>query len=934
MSTNNKISNLINTQVPFFVRNDHQTFIKFIEKYYKFLEQNEGLLNIKENLISYRDIDYVTRNSSNIVGGSYSTDKFTLANTSAVVNNANTGNIGFTYMITLMGINAVSTLTGTDKNLYLFLSTGSTSYANYAYSYADINRDGITTSADAVQWRNYILNGTTGNTSQDVFASTVANTMLAFNGSNPGYFNPYLFMATTGNTVTVASAASSATSFEQQAQDKFYDTFLRSFPKDMVLDKAVMLKHAKEFYLTRGSERSIKFLLKIMFGEENVSFYYPKNDVIKASDGKWYIQKTLRLTNQKVNNVATSDLGVFAKFIGRTITGVTSGATATGEDYNRFYNKGTLVDELTISNVRGTFRNGEQILADISEGSTAYEQTLAADIFSGILNSVRILNAGTGYAVGQHPVITNDTGTGGDMIISSVTGGNISSITVSLGGAGYRANDILLFSGATSTIPANAYISIVTKDSSVHPNSYNICYSTINLEASTPINNTKYSNLVSAITNPANHWIQNSLSFFVYSNTGPAAAVTIVNPGSSYLSVPTVSVVANNRVQELGILGRMTINNGGTGYSVNDKINFIGGTGSGASANVTAVNATGSITAVRFVPVTGQITGGSGYSSFGLPTANVTSAGGSGANISVTGILAEGATFITTNSSIGAIQAISIISRGSGYSNNTTINLSTLGNGQAQASVDIVEGVYTYPGRYLNDDGMPSSYNFLQDQDYYQNFSYVIRSTKALDTYRKTIKDLAHPAGMKMFGDIIVSSSMIAANVAILTDSIRANTKTKTYVKTANSINMSYTSHGRTAGNTVYLEFISSTSGNSTVNGIYNIASVLTNSFIVYEPRSGVSNVTILNPGNGYGNNTNGFVTFSNEGVGAANARYTTNATGAITSITITDYGKYYTNRPTANINKSNTASASLFVYLNHYANNSTGSANVTINYA
>jgi hypothetical protein len=157
MSTNNKISNLISSQVPFFVRNDHQTFIKFIEKYYKFLEQNEGLLNIKENLISYRDIDYVTRNSSNIVGGSYSTDKFTLANTSAVVNNANTGNIGFTYMITLMGINAVSALTGTDKNLYLFLSTGSTSYANYAYSYADINRDGITTSGDAVLWRNYIL---------------------------------------------------------------------------------------------------------------------------------------------------------------------------------------------------------------------------------------------------------------------------------------------------------------------------------------------------------------------------------------------------------------------------------------------------------------------------------------------------------------------------------------------------------------------------------------------------------------------------------------------------------------------------------------------------------------------------------------------------------------------------------------------------------
>ena len=55
--SNNKISNLINSQVPFFVRNDHQNFVTFLEKYYEYLEQNDKVVNRIKKSQTYRDID-------------------------------------------------------------------------------------------------------------------------------------------------------------------------------------------------------------------------------------------------------------------------------------------------------------------------------------------------------------------------------------------------------------------------------------------------------------------------------------------------------------------------------------------------------------------------------------------------------------------------------------------------------------------------------------------------------------------------------------------------------------------------------------------------------------------------------------------------------------------------------------------------------------
>ena len=69
--------------------------------------------------------------------------------------------------------------------------------------------------------------------------------------------------------------------------ENFYANFLPLIPENTAVDKTLILKHIKDFYRSRGTEKSIRFLMRILFDEE-VEFYYPQRDILKVSDGKWF----------------------------------------------------------------------------------------------------------------------------------------------------------------------------------------------------------------------------------------------------------------------------------------------------------------------------------------------------------------------------------------------------------------------------------------------------------------------------------------------------------------------------------------------------------------------------------------------------------------------------------------------------------------------
>ena len=55
-----KVSQLVNSQLPEFIRSDYTTFVAFLEYYYQFLEQDQGALELVQNARQYSDIDQTT----------------------------------------------------------------------------------------------------------------------------------------------------------------------------------------------------------------------------------------------------------------------------------------------------------------------------------------------------------------------------------------------------------------------------------------------------------------------------------------------------------------------------------------------------------------------------------------------------------------------------------------------------------------------------------------------------------------------------------------------------------------------------------------------------------------------------------------------------------------------------------------------------------
>lgn len=532
----------------------------------------------------------------------------------------------------------------------------------------------------------------------------------------------------------------------------FYNKFMPMIPSTIIADKKVVMKNVLDFYRAKGTEKSIIFLINILLGKLS-TIYYPKVDIFKASAAKYYIQKTLRVFNIKLNEVSDNSLITLQNFVSKQIIGVTSNATAIIEQIDRFIVNGVEINELTLSGISGTFKQGETISTTFISPNNVYNN-LTAITFGGIINSLNIINRGTEYNVGD-PVNIIGSGNGACVIVSSITTGNISGLEVVYGGAGFLINDPLIFLSGGGT-GANGNVLTVSANNQFHPNTYTIYTGIISLDANTPLGNSVFSNLNSGNANTS---LMNLIPSFSYGPCGPVTGVLLQNPGSGFSSPPTIAVLANSDIQMAGILGRMDIISGGAKYTANDMIVFTnppGTHGFGANAHVTSVDGNGSIISVSFIQYSSSNTeyiGGSGYSETNLPLATVISANGTNANIAVTSLIGYGAEIDLKSTTLGSILSLSIDNGGKGY-DNVILDLSQSGDGKATATANVSQGIFIYPGRFLNDDSKPSSGKYFQNRDYYQNYSYVIEVDASLTDYEDAIKIL-HPAGLIYFGKYI-----------------------------------------------------------------------------------------------------------------------------------------------------------------------------------
>jgi hypothetical protein len=330
--------------------------------------------------------------------------------------------------------------------------------------------------------------------------------------------------------------------------DQIKKEFLPYFPENIEVDKRTFLKFVSKFYATKGTPDSLKFLFRALFNEE-IQIFFPKDDILKVSDGKWVLPLALRLD--------TTDNNIF-NITNVIITGQNSKATALVESVTRSIDRqlGISYIEVYISNVQRLFETGEIVSATYNNGIS--DVTVTAKLI-GSLSEIKIdpNNRGLFYR-GYDPVLgysgdpvtivsglnpESNTPVGAIAFVGDTTKGSVTDIIVVDGGFGFRdprldglnTSIVDIKNGFTDTLfgtEAVAQISLV--DSSVTR--------TVNV-AKTLIEEIYTESLddVGGTGNAQNTIISNISSYQSF-NVHPISFVSIIGSGGGYRTRPDVEI--------------------------------------------------------------------------------------------------------------------------------------------------------------------------------------------------------------------------------------------------------------------------------------------------------------------------------------------------------------------------------------------------------
>lgn len=114
---------------------------------------------------------------------------------------------------------------------------------------------------------------------------------------------------------------------------------------------------------------------------------------------------------------------------------------------------------------------------------------------------------------------------------------------------------------------------------------------------------------------------------------------------------------------------------------------------------------------------------------------------------------------------------------------NVSNYLTVYGDGKAKANAIFLNGLINFPGFFLDTSGFLSADQFLQDNDTYHAYAYIVQVEQALNDYKKTLMQLVHPTGTTMLGRYVVQQTdarNITANapvciLPVVSGSVNAN---------------------------------------------------------------------------------------------------------------------------------------------------------------
>lgn len=210
--------------------------------------------------------------------------------------------------------------------------------------------------------------------------------------------------------------------------DYFKSEYLSNLNIDISGDERTLIKHTKEFYSSRGTPESFRFLLRLLSGNSGTIFY-PGKYLMRSSDGVWRTDHAIFVEfDSRIDN----------NFISTKIRGNTSGATGTIEGIETHFNYNTQQPffKIYISNIVGQFDDNFIVF---NNGDGEIELPTYKTI-----KSVDIVIPGNNYSVDDNILIPDDPTFMAR--IDSVLSGRLDSYAILDGGEGYSVGDVVKIS--------------------------------------------------------------------------------------------------------------------------------------------------------------------------------------------------------------------------------------------------------------------------------------------------------------------------------------------------------------------------------------------------------------------------------------------------------------------------------------------------------
>ncbi len=657
----NKISNLINTQLPDFVVDDHPKFVEFLKTYYQFMEAAElGVTSIE------------------------STDGINLENQTGVQNNLvlDGGSLGAENTQLDLDDKIILEDSSFGKFTYKETITGQTSKATAVVLTEDLDSNRLFITSQDKFITGEIVKGESSN------AQAVVNTYRP---------NPVQSIQQLTNFRDPDKVIS-------QFLDNFRNEFFKTIPDNLSsgINKRNLIKNIKSLYKLKGTQKGHEVFFRILFNNQSETFY-PREQMLKVSDGKWNTQTVLRVLSTQ---------GETLSLIGRQIKGRTSNATAIVENVEKFYVGADEVSEITINKetLVGTFAVSETIEGTESDQSDYY---ILATI-TGVPGTKTINNDGNLYTTNDIIKISGG-GQQASMQISDVGSGKITEIVVDNGGSGYKIGDILSFDN-TGTFGSNAS-GVVT-----------VVNGAVSNEDTDHI-------VLEEETSAGDHLTGDKIVFESGTGTGDITDIYLTNGGDGYKSLPTVTVTSDS-----GTASEILAYGNNVGRILGIKTSNLGIKYENSPSPSLAF-----INNLFCTTVAGTFTNGD----------TVT-----GGNSSATGLVSgwdSSRNILKLKEVSGTFQANETVTSGSGSAVLKNIDVASI-------SLDVT-GVVDTDGKFLNEKGHISETTMkVQDSLYYQDFSYVLKVGNSINSWRDAFKKTMHTSGFYFTGQVNLESRLNLKN--------------------------------------------------------------------------------------------------------------------------------------------------------------------------